>query len=89
MAESECGVACHKKINKVGSNTLGCFTALHNCIMLLFELAIKPVLVSDEILCPLVEPYTGCSFTRTATADVIKGSKAVNPKTNLQVFRIH
>jgi hypothetical protein len=30
MAESDCGVACHRKINKVGRNTLGCLTASHN-----------------------------------------------------------
>lgn len=26
-----------------------------------------------------------CSFTRTATADVIRGKKAVTPKTNLRL----
>lgn len=83
MAESECGVACHRKMNMVGRNTLGRFTASRNCVMLFFELSKKPVL-SDKISCPLAEATTCCSFTRTATADVIKGSKAVNPKTNLQ-----
>lgn len=87
MAESDCGVACHRKINRVGRNTLGCFTASHNCVTLFFELS-KTLVLFNRIFCPLAKLGVGCSFTRTETADVIKGSKAVNPKTNLHI-KIH
>lgn len=30
IAESDCGVACHKNINKVGKKMLGSLTASHN-----------------------------------------------------------
>lgn len=81
IAESDCGVACHKKINKVGSRTLGCLTAPHNWVKLFFELSMKPL--PKEA--PLARPRTGCSFTSTDTADVMSGSNDVAPKTNLAV----
>ena len=86
MAESDCGVACHKNINNVGKKMSGCLTAVHNCKICCLELSIKP---EPEIvaLCPL-EGNTACSLTRTATAEVIKGRKAVTPKTNLQFIDV-
>lgn len=83
MAESDCGVACHRKINIVGRKTLGCLTAPHNSIMFSFELSRK---LGPAKICPLAGLSTRCSFTRTATADVISGSNAVTPKTNLRNY---
>jgi hypothetical protein len=50
--------------------------------MLSFELSKNSGLVNENV-CPLAVPSIGCSFTRTATADVSSGSNAVTPKTNL------
>lgn len=83
MAESEWGVACHKKINNVGKNTVGCLTAFHNWIKFCFQLSSKLGPAKAKLV-PFATPITGCSFTRTATADVSSGSKAVTPKTNLK-----
>lgn len=76
MADSEWGVACQRKINKVGRNTFGCLIASHNSIIPLVAVSIE---VEDK------GPRARCSFTRTATADVSKGSNAERPKTNLQM----
>jgi hypothetical protein len=51
--------------------------------MFCFEPSIKLRLAKGRFV-PLVGLSTGCSFTRTATAEVISGSKAVIPKTNLR-----
>lgn len=64
----------------------GCLTASHNSLMLCFELSTKPG-VAKERFCPLASPSTGFSSTSTATADVIRGSKAVTPKTNLLKYK--
>lgn len=82
MAESDCGVACHRNMNKVGRRISRCLTAVHNCIIFCLEFSIK-FEPESKGLCP-PEEGTLCSFTRTATADVIRGRKAVTPKTNLQ-----
>jgi len=37
---------------------------------------------------PLAVPIIGCSFTRTATTDVINGSNDVTPKTNLEQYKL-
>lgn len=82
MADSECGVACHRKMNNVGKKMSGCLMAAHNWKILCLELFRKPELVLER-LCPLVA-FEACSFTRIATPDVINGRKAVMPKTYLQ-----
>ena len=64
----------------MGRKTLGCLTAPHNWIMLLFELSKKPFLKERF----LAGPSTGSSFTSKDTADVISGSNAVTPKTDLE-----
>lgn len=79
IAESDCGVACQRKINRVGNNMFGCFTAPHSCFTCCFELSIKPEPETKMLL----RPDTGTSFTSTATADVNNGKNAVTPKTNL------
>jgi hypothetical protein len=83
IAESDCGVACQRKINKVGKNMLGCFTAPQSCITCCFEISIKPEPDTKMLLWPDEGRDTGASFTSTATADVNSGKKAVTPKTNL------
>lgn len=75
MADSEWGVACQRKINKVGRKTFGCLIACHNSRIPLLVASFK---VEDK------GPRERCSFTSTATADVNKGSSAERPKTNLQ-----
>ena len=82
MADSECGVACQRNINKVGKKMLGCFTEVHSCLMCCVEVSINPEPETDIACSPGVKR---CSFTRTATADVIKGKNAVTPKTNLRL----
>ena len=43
---------------------------------------------AKRIFSPLVVPNIGCSFTRTATTDVINGSNDVTPKTNLEQYKL-
>lgn len=83
IAESDCGVACHRKMNSVGRYTFGCLTAVHKLNMHRFEVSRKPKPLGRR-LDPFTGTQTGCSSTSTATADVIKGSKAVTPNTNLR-----
>lgn len=82
MAESDCGVACQRNINKVGKKMLGCFTEVQSCLMCCLELSTNPE-PENEIACS--PEVRRCSFTRTATADVIRGKNAVTPKTNLRL----
>lgn len=59
-------------------------------MILCFEFSKNSGLANEKV-CPLAVPSVGCSFTRTATADVSSGSNAVTPKTNLDhsVVRKH
>jgi hypothetical protein len=82
MAESDCGVACQRNMNNVGRKMLGCFTEFQSCMMrsLEFSISSEPETESEIERSP---KGNRSSFTRTATADVISGNKAVTPKTNL------
>jgi hypothetical protein len=82
IAESDCGVACQRNMNKVGKKMLGCFTEAHSCLMCCLVLSMNPE-PERKILCSA--EATRCSFTSTATADVIRGRNAVMPKTNLHL----
>jgi hypothetical protein len=82
IAESDCGVACQRNINKVGNKMLGCFTEVQSCLTCCLELSINPEPERKVLCSPEGMP---CSFTRTATADVIRGKNAVTPKTNLHL----
>jgi hypothetical protein len=86
IAESDCGVACQRKINNVGKNMLGCFTAPQSCFTCCFVLSIKPEPETKMLLWPDKVLDTGASFTSTATADVNSGKKAVTLKTNLHLI---
>lgn len=83
IAVSDVGVACHRKIKRVGQNILGSFTVCHR----------KPSCDFEELMNWAVLAATlgssrrvlmGSSRTRPATAEVIRGSTAVTPNTNLQ-----
>ena len=82
MAESDCGVACQRNMNKVGRSMLGCFTEFQICMMRCLELSIN---FEPETESETEHSSKGkrSSFTRTATVDVISGKSAVTPKTNL------
>jgi hypothetical protein len=69
-------------MNKVGKKMFGCFTAVHICMICCLELSIN-----SEPENEMERSLEGkrCSFTRTATADVIRGKNAVTPKTNLHL----
>jgi hypothetical protein len=82
IAESDCGVACQRNINKVGKKMLGCFTETHSLLMCCLVLSTNPE-PESKIFCST--EATRCSFTSTATADVISGRNAVMPKTNLRL----
>ena len=82
MAESDCGVACQRNMNKVGWKILGCFTELQICIMCSLELSINPESEDEVAFSPKGKRF---SFTRTATVDVMRGKNAVTPKTNLHL----
>ena len=84
MAESDCGVACQRNMNKVGKKMFGCFTAVQICLICCLELSINPELGSEM---ERSSEHKRCSFTRTATADVIRGKNAVTPKTNLHLVK--
>ena len=82
IAESDCGVACQRNINKVGKKILGCLTEVQSCLTCCLELSTNPEPESKIVHSP---GGMRCSFTRTATADVIRGKNAVTPKTNLRL----
>lgn len=82
MAESDCGVACQRNMNNVGKKILGCFTEFQSCIMRSLEFSINSEPESGSEM-ERSSKGNRSSFTRTATADVISGNKAVRPKTNL------
>lgn len=83
MAVSDVGVACHRKMKRVGQKILGSFTVCHKKASCDFDVLMNWAVLDNITFGSSLGAFKGSSCTRPATAEVIKGITAVTPNTYL------